>query len=251
MHGDFMDNSNRLFRKAVFGGFNKDDVIDYIESMKNEFFEYRKQVEKTIGDLNKKISELEQTGNVIAESDEYSFSAETLSAAEPDVNELKSNVSFSVEEINDATNHLKATADKLCESLTEFMEKISSSCISVTVEAPLAKEADKPQPESLHTEPDESLKEENKAPTPEEIAEAYRKALKIKGDNVLASAFKQEDDVNAPCENEAEQNSTFSDLLDSILNAHEPVSESTCEKEDKADDASLLDGLLSSSAFLN
>ena len=33
-----MSSSERLFRNSVFGGFNKDDVIDYIENMKNEFF---------------------------------------------------------------------------------------------------------------------------------------------------------------------------------------------------------------------
>lgn len=249
----FMDNSNRLFRKAVFGGFNKDDVIDYIESMKNEFFEYRKQVEATIGELNKKISELEQAGNAVPETVESSFSDNAM-AAETEDNELTNNVNFSVDEINAATNHLKETADKLCESLTDFMDKISTSCISVTVEAPVKNETDNSFVESIFTEPDEIPQEAAETPSPEEIAEAYRQALRMKGDNILASAFSQEnkdEDVEASCENENEQSSTFSDLLDSILNAHEPKREGTCEREDKADDKSILDGLLSSSAFLN
>ena len=54
-----MSSSERLFRNSVFGGFNKDDVIDYIENMKNEFFEYRSQVEQTVKELNKKIAALE------------------------------------------------------------------------------------------------------------------------------------------------------------------------------------------------
>lgn len=44
-----MEEFNRLFRKAAFGGFNKEDVINYIEKTKNDFFEYKQQSENHSG----------------------------------------------------------------------------------------------------------------------------------------------------------------------------------------------------------
>ena len=253
-----MDNSNRLFRKAVFGGFNKDDVIDYIESMKNEFFEYRKQVEKTIEDLNKKISELEQAGSIVSGQDNFSFADEVPDRPEAPEDVLQSNVSFSVEEINTATEHLKETADSLCKSLTDFMDRISSSCISVKVEAPIDSTSiaaeDTDTKDSFADSISDILNEKTQEPSPEEIAAAYQQAMKIKGDSILASAFGQDRAQSSSVsskEESDETNSSFSDLLDSILNAQEPKQENHHSQAESNKEASILDDLLSSSSFLN
>lgn len=141
-----MSNADRLFRNTVFGGFNKDDVIDYIENMKNEFFEYRSQVEQTIKELNEKITSLQEEAltakkeaaeivassqAAVAAAEEKAAEAETKSAelaakTEPDA----------AEEINSAADKLRRVADELCDSLTGFLDRISKSSIAVTVEQP-------------------------------------------------------------------------------------------------------------------
>ena len=253
-----MDNSSRLFRKAVIGGFNKDDVIDYIESMKNEFFEYRKQVETTIGELNQKIKELEEAGNAVCPTQEPSEKEPDSDPLEPLESEFKNNVSFSVGEINAATDHLKKTADKLCENLTEFMDKISSNCISVTVEAPIRQTDDadepteEPVPELKDLIGDEAVGADK--PSDEEIASAYQQAIRIKGSSVLHDAFNQgeNDSVSPDDQKQREQKEdSFSQLLDSILSAGEINEQTPAYEKKEENEKSILDDLLSSSSFFD
>ena len=108
-----MDKRFGTFRKATFGGFNRKDVISYIEKIKNETFEYRCQVEDTINKLNSKIAELEAA-----------LASDGKAAVAP----ISIKGGASVEEytdIKDATRHLKEVADELCSSLGEFIEKLS------------------------------------------------------------------------------------------------------------------------------
>lgn len=228
-----MDNSNRLFRKAVFGGFNRDDVIDYIEGMKNEFFEYRKQVEETISGLNKKISELEGTeAEHTSDSEASPFEMAARRGLFTDEDEVKNNVNFSLDEINAATDHLKQTADRLCESLTDFMERISTSCISVTVE----------------NLPEQKLQEKQDSFADSALAMAYETAIKRSGDAIIENAFKEENDADAATE---EKSSSFTDILDSVINESTPSEASDDVKGDDDSDPSILDGILSSSSFLS
>ncbi len=253
-----MDNSNRLFRKAVIGGFNKDDVIDYIESMKNEFFEYRKQVETTIGELNQKIKELEEAGNAVCQTQEPSEKEPGFDPLAPFESEFKNNVSFSVDEINAATDHLKKTADKLCENLTEFMDKISSNCISVTVEAPIrqaddaGKPSEEPVPELKDLLGDEAVDADK--PSDEEIAAAYQQAIRIKGSSILHEAFNKDDNDAVLPENEKHRepkDDSFSQLLDSILSVGERNKQTPWEEKKEENEKSILDDLLSSSSFFD
>ena len=103
-----MDKDFSSFRKSTFGGFNRKDVINYIEKMRNESFEYKKQVEETVKSLNEKIRELEQAGLVMQQS----------AAA-------KEEASLDCADIGQATKHLKVVADELCKSLGDFMDKLS------------------------------------------------------------------------------------------------------------------------------
>lgn len=121
--------SNINFRKAKIGGFNKKDVITYIEKMRNDFFDYKTAVESTIDTLNAKINELEalmneQSSKAVEEAVEVK--AEPCAPVDPLTN------------INEATSQLKMVADELCRNLSDFMMKIRTS--ETTVEQ--TKEAD-------------------------------------------------------------------------------------------------------------
>ena len=116
-----MEKEFSSFRKSTFG-FNRRDVINYIEKMRNESFEYEKQVEETVNSLNEKIIELENAARLMEVDLSVSDEAEDAPAAE------------NMSDINDATKHLKSVADELCRSLGEFMEKLSSKGLFVKSE---------------------------------------------------------------------------------------------------------------------
>ncbi len=108
-----MDKKFGTFRKATFGGFNRKDVISYIEKIKNETFEYRCQVEETIKKLNEKIFELEGALATDGRAEAPSQTAIAIPLGE------------GYTDIKDATQHLREVADELCSSLGDFIEKLS------------------------------------------------------------------------------------------------------------------------------
>lgn len=143
----FMSNTERLFRNSVFGGFNKEDVIDYIENMKNEFFEYRSQVEETVKGLNKRIATLEneakaaniranEAENKVADALRSSKAAEERLALEKAAIEEKGESGDPIEEINLATDRLRRVADEICDNLSSFIDRISENSIAVTIAQP-------------------------------------------------------------------------------------------------------------------
>ena len=124
-----MDSNYNKFRKATFGGFNRKDVIDYIEKIQNEFFDYKTETEKTVKKLHEKINELERltAGELqIAETEEKTETSEFAPA----------------NEINEATDKLKNVTDELCRSLTDFIEKLSENSISVMLDIPYEENSD-------------------------------------------------------------------------------------------------------------
>ena len=140
-----MEKEFSTFRKSTFGGFNRKDVINYIEKMRNESYEYKMQVEETVRSLNEKIVELENAARLM-EVD--------IACADEEVkdSEAKENMS----DINDATKHLKAVADELRRSLGEFMDKLSRKGLFeksediISSDAPVAiSNEDEPAEESL------------------------------------------------------------------------------------------------------
>ncbi|MBR3815961.1 MAG: hypothetical protein IKJ27_04475 [Clostridia bacterium] len=108
---------NFNFRKAKIGGFNKKDVISYIEKMRNDFFDYKTAVESTIDTLNAKINELEALMNeqTVAEEASVNVQPEPSAPVDPLAN------------INEATSQLKMVADELCRNLSDFMLKIKAA----------------------------------------------------------------------------------------------------------------------------
>lgn len=105
-----MEKEARLFRKAAFGGFNKEDVIAYIEKMKLEFAEYKLQVEETMDALNAQISESSETP-----------CEEKLSLANGSAE------SFELGEISAATDRLKEVGDALCENLNALIDRLQTA----------------------------------------------------------------------------------------------------------------------------
>ena len=125
-----MDNNINKFRKATFGGFNRKDVIDYIEKIQNEFYDYKKETEKTVEKLNEKISQLEALSDSVE-------AVESVVAAEcsEEVTELCED-NGSASEINIATAKLRNVTDELCRSLNDFMDKLTENSISVMLDIP-------------------------------------------------------------------------------------------------------------------
>ena len=126
-----MEKEFSTFRKSTFGGFNRKDVISYIEKMRNESYEYKMQVEETVKSLNEKIVELENAARLM-EVD--------LAVCGEEVNAPAALENMG--DISDATVHLKAVADELCRSLGEFMEKLSRKGLFEKTEDDISSDAD-------------------------------------------------------------------------------------------------------------
>lgn len=167
-----MSSTERLFRNSVFGGFNKEDVINYVESMKNEFFEYRSQVEQTVRDLNKRVADLQdevktankraaeadkRAADAIVSSEEAAIAAQKAAQeklALQKAAEEKERTVDPVGEIDLAAERLRRVADEICDNLSSFIERISESSIAVTIAKPaedFAAEPEKIEPASENT----------------------------------------------------------------------------------------------------
>ena len=109
-----MDNVTKLFKTSAFG-FNRSDVINYIEKTRNDFYDYKVQTERTISDLNDKIKELEEA-----------LAAKDNTASDDKITD-GIDFSSSVSQINEAAYHLRETADKICDDIGDFLDKILSS----------------------------------------------------------------------------------------------------------------------------
>jgi len=125
-----MENNFNKFRRSAFGGFNREDVISYIEKMKNEFFDYKKEVELTVEQLNSKIRELEEAYEAVSAPALIEDTAVIEEAEE--VNP--------VSDINEATRQLRSVADELCKNLSNFMVKVTENSVVAEVEEPQAEE---------------------------------------------------------------------------------------------------------------
>lgn len=129
-----MDTSLSKLRTSTIGGFNKKDVITYIEKIRNEHYEYKNQIEKTVKELSGQVAELKIVAEkAIQEKEEL---IKKLGELENASNEASPDDERhdTVSEINEATNHLKNVADELCRSLRDFIEKISENSFSVVLE---------------------------------------------------------------------------------------------------------------------
>lgn len=111
-----MDSNYISFKKAKVGGFNKKDVINYIEKMRNEFYDYKKAVESTIDSLNSRIRELEALGD--------NATVQQLKNSECVV-EYADTSTDPISDINAVTVQLRTAADELCRNISDFVGAVT------------------------------------------------------------------------------------------------------------------------------
>ena len=217
-----MDNNFMKLRKSTFGGFNKQDVIAYIEKVKNDAYEEKNRLQKQIKELTDKIGDLEaQVSAFDGEKDKLVKRIGELSVSGEGSHET-------VEEINEATNHLKNVADELCQSLRDFMQRISENCCSVVFEGEEKDAEDEFDGEKFIAEleaeiyaklgVEESEDEEEEEITEESEAEDASEAVQDKVSSILSSvtAFSSEEEKKKEEAEKEEKDTTVSDILGAL-----------------------------------
>lgn len=104
-----MDN-NITFKKALFGGFDREDVMNYIASVTDEFFKYKKETVKKLEEMKEKTAELETAYSALLEEN----------------NRLKVEITQLSDEEKTEAEDSQPDIKKLIESLTESMNVLIS-----------------------------------------------------------------------------------------------------------------------------
>ncbi len=117
---DDVNNSNPVFRKTVFGGFNREDVINYIEKLKNEFFEYKTNTDSIISGLYEKINSL----NDLLE--ETSSQLQVLKDKPQCSDDSKEDISVSLNKISKEASEIKSGADLVCLNFEDLIKLMGS-----------------------------------------------------------------------------------------------------------------------------
>ncbi len=185
-----MENNFNKFRRSAFGGFNREDVISYIEKMKNEFFDYKKEVELTVEQLNSKIRELEAAYEAV--------SVPSVCADEAAEEETHTNP---VSDINEATRKLRSVADELCRNLSDFMVKVTEN--NAVAENTEIIEQDVPVEETAETEAEAETETET-----EDKVSSILKAV-----NAFSSTVSVEDEAVTGIIEEKKEKKNILDIL--------------------------------------
>ncbi len=200
-----MEENYISFRKAKVGGFNKKDVIAYIEKMRNDFFDYKKAVENTIDQLNAKVRELEAA---------CEGHREQIKEVIVEVPVAVENNNDPISDINEATSKLRLVADELCRNLSEFMAKISSG------ENTAARADEKPEIfDNVSAYIEETAKEIFEESGDEPVCESEEKAAPVdKVSDILNSSLnfsfsKEENESVEPKTVETKKDKTILDTL--------------------------------------
>ena len=105
--------SEKIFRSAVFGGFNRSDVISYIEDLRNEISDLQRKYadkETKINELEDKVGDLtEKCASLNDLQEKYYVQCDTVEALKNE------NV-----ELNNKVSELQSISDKYDESVSEF-----------------------------------------------------------------------------------------------------------------------------------
>ena len=105
--------SEKIFRSAVFGGFNRSDVISYIEDLRNEISDLQRKYadkETKINELEDKVGDLtEKCASLNDLQEKYNVQCDTVEALKNE------NV-----ELNNKVSELQSISDKYDESVSEF-----------------------------------------------------------------------------------------------------------------------------------
>ena len=89
--------SEKIFRSAVFGGFNRSDVISYIEDLRNEISDLQRKYadkETKINELEDKVGDLtEKCASLNELQEKYNVQCDTVEALKNENVELNNKVS--------------------------------------------------------------------------------------------------------------------------------------------------------------
>ncbi len=149
-----MDNNFSNLRKSTFGGFNRKDVVAYIEKARNNHYSEKVRLEKELEELKAQLEEKESTiaqqkaliceweSRVASELEEKQELMEIAERLKTEILANEEKDDNPVAEINQATSKLKDVADELCNSLKDFIERISENSYSLVIESKPEKEFD-------------------------------------------------------------------------------------------------------------
>lgn len=112
-----MDN-DILFKKATFGGFDKEDVMNYIAKITDEFQAYKTQTIGTVDKLREKIDELEEEKNALQEK--YDALCEEMNVLQEQTEEKEAEPTVNTDEI-------KQIIENLYENISGFMSVLGGS----------------------------------------------------------------------------------------------------------------------------
>lgn len=99
--------NNITFKKALFGGFKSEDVMNYIAALTDEFHRYKKETVVKAEEAKKKISELEDAYNALLEENATLKAELEKSSEESDEPEDKSeSVRVLIEGLTESMNVL-------------------------------------------------------------------------------------------------------------------------------------------------
>lgn len=116
-----------LFKKATFGGFDKEDVMNYIAKITDEFQSYKNQTIVTVDKLREKIDALEKEKNELQEK--YDNLCEEM-------NGIQEKTEESTPEAAVNTDEIKQIIESLYENINGFM-----SVLGNTENEPVAEES--------------------------------------------------------------------------------------------------------------
>lgn len=123
-----------LFKKATFGGFDREDVMNYISKITDEFQEYKIQTIKTIDMLKEKIAELEKDNNILQERyDELILDLAKCQEIE---------VEEQAETVPSTTDEIKMIIESLYENINGFINTLSDNATSAELKDEDNAEAD-------------------------------------------------------------------------------------------------------------
>lgn len=107
-----------LFKKATFGGFDKEDVMNYIAKITDEFQSYKNQTIVTVDKLREKIDALEKEKNELQEK--YDNLCEEM-------NGIQEKTEESAPEAAVNTDEIKQIIESLYENINGFMSVLGNT----------------------------------------------------------------------------------------------------------------------------
>lgn len=131
--------SNITFKKAFFGGFDREDVMNYIASLTDEFFKYKKETVKKLEEMKEKTAELETAYSALLEENKS----------------LKDEINEHTDKEKEEKENNQPDIKELIESLTESMN-VLISVLSVEEDS----ESEPDSKESENGESDDTLQQE-------------------------------------------------------------------------------------------